>query len=195
MIGDMISRVRNEKKVVKSELARRTNINIGHISHIEREERNPSHRALKSICRALEIPYQPLMYTYDKIFTEEQKQLKMPEHISYNKVLAVSSLDSFIQCPLDLPSACLALKIEDNSMEPRLEIGTYAFIEFNTPIENKDIGVFEYNKKIIIRRFIIRKDALVLRADNKELDDIILTENDEYNIIGKVVGTDTGLIF
>ena len=119
----------------------------------------------------------------------------MPEHISYNKVLAVSSLDSFIQCPLDLPSACLALKIEDNSMEPRLEIGTYAFIEFNTPIENKDIGVFEYNKKIIIRRFVIRKDALVLRADNKELDDIILTENDEYNIIGKVVGTDTGLIF
>lgn len=195
MIGDMISRVRNEKKVVKSELARRTNINIGHISHIEREERNPSHRALKSICRALEIPYQPLMYTYDKIFTEEQKQLKMPEHISYNKVLAVSSLDSFIQCPLDLPSACLALKIEDNSMEPRLEIGTYAFIEFNTPIENKDIGVFEYNKKIIIRRFIIRKDALVLRADNKEFDDIILSENDEYNIIGKVVGTDTGLIF
>lgn len=195
MIGDMIARVRNEKKVVKSELARRTNINIGHISHIEREERNPSHRALRSICRALEIPYQPLMYTYDKIFTEEQKQIKMSEHISYDKVLAVSSLDSFIQCPLDLPGASLALKIEDNSMEPRLEIGTYAFIEFNTPLENKDIGVFEYNKKIIIRRFIIRKDALVLRADNKEFDDIILSENDEYNIIGKVVGTDTGLIF
>ena len=39
MIGDMISRVRNEKNVVKAELARRTNINIGHISHIEKEER------------------------------------------------------------------------------------------------------------------------------------------------------------
>ena len=76
MIGYMISRIRNDKNVAKSELSRRTNINIGHISHIEKEERNPSHRALKSICRALEVPYQPLMYTYDKVFTEEQKNLK-----------------------------------------------------------------------------------------------------------------------
>lgn len=195
MIGDMISRVRNEKNVVKAELARRTNINIGHISHIEKEERNPSHRALKTICRALEIPYQPLMYTYDKMFTDEQKQNKMPEHISYNKILAVSSVDSFIECPLDIPSACLAVKVNDNSMEPRLEEGSYVFVEFNSPLENKDIGIFEYNSKIIIRRYVIRKDSLVLRADNKNISDIVLSENDQYNIIGKIIGTSTGLIF
>ena len=195
MIGDMLSRARNEKRVVKSELSRRTNINIGHISHIEKEERNPSHRALKTICRALEIPYQPLMYTYDKVFTDEQKQNKMPEHISYDKVLAVSSLDSFIECPVDLPGASIAFKIEDNSMEPRLEKGVYAFAEFNTPLENKDIGIFEYNGKILIRRYVIRKNSLVLRADNKDFEDINLSENDQYNIIGKVIGTNTGLIF
>lgn len=195
MIGNMISRVRNEKNIPKSELSRRTNINIGHIAHIEKEERNPSHRALKAICRALEIPYQPLMYTYDKVFTEEQISNNMPEHISYDKVLAVSSLDSFIKCPIDLPSASLALKVSDKSMSPRLEEGSYVFIEFNSPLENKDIGVFEYNGKIIIRRYVIRKDSLVLRADNKDFDDIILSENDTYNIIGKVIGTNTGLIF
>lgn len=195
MIGDMISRIRNEKNVGKAELAKRTNINIGHLSHIEKEERNPSHRALKAICRALEIPYQPLMYTYDKLFTDEQKQNKMPEHIGYDKVLAVSSLDSFIQCPLDLPSACLAVKIEDDSMEPRLEQGIYAFIEFNTPLENKDIGIFEYGGQVIIRRYIIRKDGIVLRAENKKIKDIVLTEKSQYNIIGKVIGTNTGLIF
>ena len=195
MIGDMISRARKEKNLVKSELSRRTNINIGHIAHIENEERNPSHRALKSICRALEIPYQPLMYTYDKVFTEEQKLNNMPEHISYDKVLAVSSLDSFIECPVDLGSASLAFKVEDKSMEPRLEKGVYAFVEFNTPLENKDIGVFEYNGKILIRRYVIRKNSLVLRADNKDFSDIPLEENDQYNIIGKVIGTNTGLIF
>ena len=195
MIGKMISRVRNEKNIPKSELSRRTNINIGHISHIEKEERNPSHRALKAICRALEIPFQPLMYTYDKVFTEEQISNNMPEHISYDKVLAVSSLDSFIKCPIDLPSVSLALKVSDKSMSPRLEEGSYVFIEFNSPLENKDIGIFEYNGKIIIRRYVIRKDSLVLRADNKDFDDIILSENDTYNIIGKIVGTSTGLIF
>lgn len=195
MIGYMISRIRNDKNIAKSELSRRTNINIGHISHIEKEERNPSHRALKSICRALEVPYQPLMYTYDKMFTEEQKSLDMQNHISYDKVLAVDSLDSFIKCPLDLPSASLAIKVTDNSMEPRLEKGVYAFVEFNTPLENKDIGVFEYKNQVMIRRFVIRKDTLVLRADNKDFSDIVLNPDDDYTIIAKVIGTDTGLIF
>ncbi len=195
MIGDMIERVRNEKNVAKSELARRTNINIGHITHIEKGERNPSHRALKTICRALEIPYQPLMYTYDKVFSDEQKNNNMPEHISYDKIVAVSSADSFITCPVDLPSASIALKVEDNSMAPRLEKGVYAFIEFNTPLDNKDIGLIEFNGKIMIRRYVIRKDDLVLRADNKEFPDIIISEKDTYNIIGKVIGTNTGLIF
>ena len=195
MIGDMIERVRNEKNVAKSELARRTNINIGHITHIEKGERNPSHRALKTICRALEIPYQPLMYTYDKVFSDEQKNNNMPEHISYDKIVAVSSVDSFITCPVDLPSASIALKVEDNSMAPRLEKGVYAFIEFNTPLDNKDIGLIEFNGKIMIRRYVIRKDDLVLRADNKEFSDIIISEKDTYNIIGKVIGTNTCLIF
>ena len=195
MIGEMISKVRKDKNIVKAELARRTNINIGHITHIEKEERNPSHRALKAICRALEIPYQPLMYTYDKVFTDEQRQNKMSEHISYNKVLAVSSLDSFIECPFDLPSACLALKVSDKCMEPRIEEGSYIFIEFHSSLENKDIGVFEYNGKVIIRRYIVRKDAMVLRADNKSFNDIILSDKDNYSIIGKVIGTNTGLIF
>ena len=195
MIGDLISRIREEKNMSKAELARHTNINIGHIVHIEKEERNPSHRALRSICRALEIPCQPLMYTYDKIFTEEQKNNKMPEHISYNKILAVDSLDSFMECPVDFPTAALALKVTDDSMAPRLEKGVFAFIELNSPLENKDIGLFEYDGKIIMRRYVIRKDSLVLRADNKEYPDIVLGENANYNIIGKVIGTNTGLIF
>ena len=195
MIGDLISRIRKEKNMTKADLARHTNINIGHIVHIEKEERNPSHRALRSICRALEIPRQPLMYAYHKIFTEEQKNNKMPEHISYSKILAVDSLDSFMECPVDFPTAALALKVTDDSMAPRLGKGVFAFIELNSPLENKDIGLFEYDGKIIMRRYIIRKDSLVLRADNKEFTDIPINDKTDYTIIGKVLGTNTGLIF
>lgn len=195
MLGDLIARARKEKHVLKSELARRTNINIGHILHIEKNERNPSHRALKSICRALEIPYQPLMFTYDKVFTDEQIKYNMQDHIAYDKVLAVGSLDSFIPCPMDFPNAALALKITDDDMTPRLEKGTYAFVEFNSPLENKDIGIFEFNGKVMIRRYVIKKEGLILRADNKNIEDIMITETDKYNIIGKIVGTTSGLIF
>ena len=66
MIGDMIAKVRIEKGMSKTQLAKLTDINIGHLTHIEKGERNPSHKALKNICRALNIPYQQLMFTYDK---------------------------------------------------------------------------------------------------------------------------------
>ena len=85
MIGDMIAKARKEKGMSKTELARLTDINIGHLTHIEKGERNPSHKALKNICRALNIPYQQLMFTYDKCINEEQESYDVIKHISYNK--------------------------------------------------------------------------------------------------------------
>ena len=32
-------------------------------------------------------------------------------------------------------------------MEPKLKKDTYAYIEFNTPLDNRDIGLFSYNNK------------------------------------------------
>ena len=175
MIGDMIAKVRKEKGMTKTELARLTDINIGHLTHIEKGERNPSHKALKNICKALDVPYQQLMYTYDKQISEEQESYGFIEHISYNKVVAVNNIEDFIDCPSNVPSASLAIKINDTSMQPALKKNAYAFIEFNSPLDNKDIGLFSVDGKILIRRLIVRKNKLILRADNKEIDDIDVT--------------------
>ena len=187
MIGDMIAKVRKEKGFTKTELAKLTDINIGHLTHIEKGERNPSHKTLKNICRALDIPYQQLMYTYDKQVSEEQESYGFINNISYNKVLAVSNLHDFINCPSDMPSASLAVKMNDNSMEPKLKKGAYAFIEFNSLLENKAVGLFSINNKILIRRFIIRRGKVVLKADNKALEEIEVKDSDEFYIVGKVL--------
>lgn len=189
MIGDIIAYVRKEKKYTKAEIARATNINTGHLTHIEKGERNPSHKVLKNLCKAMEIPYRPIMYTYDKEITEEQAGYKVVQHIAYNKILAVDSLDNFIDCPASIPSASIAVKINDTSMEPKLKKDSYAYIEFNSPLNNKDIGLFSYNGELLIRRFIIRKDGIVLRAEDKEIKDICLDPKDNFYIVGKVVGT------
>lgn len=73
MLGNMIARIRREKHMTKQEISGLTNINIGHLTHIEKGNRNPSHKALKLICKAFNIPYQPLMYMYDKTLNDEQK--------------------------------------------------------------------------------------------------------------------------
>lgn len=189
MLGNMIARVRKEKKYTKAEIARATNINTGHITHIEKGERNPSHKVLKNICKAMEIPYRPLMYMYDKEITEEQASYRVINHLSYDKVLAVDSIGDFIECPANMPGACLAIKINDNSMEPKLKKGSYAFIEFNTPLNNRDIGLFSYEGQLLIRKFVIRQDGLCLRAENKDIKDIVLSSKDKFCIIGKILGT------
>ncbi|MFR5683773.1 MAG: helix-turn-helix domain-containing protein [Clostridia bacterium] len=188
MIGDMIAKVRKEKGITKTELARLTDINIGHLTHIEKGERNPSHKALKNICKALDVPYQQLMYTYDKNINEEQESYKVVNHIAYNKVLAVDNIGGFINCPSNLPSSAIAIKVNDDSMEPSFSKDSYIFVEFNSPLNSKDIGLFSYNNEILIRKFIVRKGGkIILRPENKEYEEITLTENDDFYIIAKVL--------
>lgn len=191
MLGHMVAYIRKDRKLTKAGISRGTNINTGHLTHIEKGERNPSHKVLKNMCKTMGIPYSPLMYTYDKELTEEHEGYKIESHIGYDKVLAVDILGSFIDCPVTAPGACLAVKMNDNSMKPKIKKDSYVFIEFNSPLDNKDIGLFFYQNQFYIRRFIIRKDGIALRSENRvDIPDINLDPKaDKFYIVGKVVGT------
>lgn len=187
MIGDMIAKARKEKKMTKTELSKLTDINIGHLTHIEKGERNPSHKALKNICKALDIPYQQLMYTYDKTINEDQENYNVVSHISYNRLLAVDSIGGFIDCPADVPSSAIALKVTDDSMHPTFEKGSYVFVEFNTPLNNKDYGLFSINSEVMIRKFFAKKGKITLKADNKAFSEMQVSNSDDFYIIGRIL--------
>lgn len=189
MIGEMISYIRKQKNLTKAEVARGSNVNTGHLTHIEKGERNPSHKVLKNMCKTMGIPYHPLMHTYDKELTEEHHFYKIESHIPYDKIPTFDSLGPLMDCPSSIPGASIAVKITDTDMEPKLKKGTYAYIELNTPLDNRDLGLFCYQNKMFIRRFIVRKDGVVLRAENKDIEDICLLPKDDFYIVGKIVGT------
>lgn len=187
MIGNMISKIRKEKGVTKTKLSQLTEINIGHLTHIEKGERNPSHKALKSICSALKIPYQQLLYTYDKSLTEEQKEYDYLKSVSYNTVPAVSSIDDYIECPANFSNASFAFKVPDSAMAPLIKENSYAFIEINGLLSNKDIGLFKLNDIYLIRRLIYnKKGKFSLKANDKNVPDTNITDSDKFQIIGKV---------
>ncbi len=189
MLGKLIAKIRKDKKISKALLAREAHIDTGHISHIEKGDRTPSHKSLKKICDCLEIPYQPLMYTYDKEFTQEQLNYNIENKICYDKILAVNRIDTLIQCPKEMSSASFAIRVPDDSMEPVLTAGSYAFVELNTPLNNRDIGLFSYKNEYILRRLIIRKDSLILRALKDGIKDIKISVDEPLLILGKVLGT------
>lgn len=187
MIGEMLAKIREERGMTKTELANLTGINIGHITHIEKGERNPSHKTLKSICAALDIPYQQLMCTYDKTLKEEHERYGLVNYIPYNKVLAIDNINGLIDCPIEAASSSVAVKVKDNSMEPKLEKDSYVFVELNSPLDNKDIGIFCLNDEIIIRKFIAKKARIILKPENRKYEETQITNEDDFYIIGKVI--------
>ena len=72
-------------------------------------------------------------------------------------------------------------------MQPTFEKNSFVFVEFNSPLDNKDIGLFSLNDKILIRRFFVKKGKITLKADDKDIEDILITDADNFYIIGKVL--------
>ncbi len=186
MLGSLIAKVREDKNMSKTDLAKLTGINVGHLTHIEKGERNPSQKALKSICDALNIPFEPLYYTYEKELTENQKQFELINNIPYDKIPLVTNVESLIDCPSRIPYASLAFRIQDDTMKGSLPRGTLVYLELNSIPEHKEFGLFSYNGNLIVRRMIYRKNKIVLKSDNLLSKDYSVSKEDDFYIIGKI---------
>ena len=71
-------------------------------------------------------------------------------------------------------------------MAPAIAKNSYVFVEFNSPLSSKDTGLFSYNDKVIIRKFYSRNGKITLKANNEDFEDIKVTDNDTFYIIGKI---------
>lgn len=186
MLGNLIARIRKEKGISKTQLAKETGINIGHLTHIEKGTRKPSHKALKSIAFSLGVPYQKLFYSYDKELDEKQIEYDYINHISYHKVPAISKIENYIDCPANFSNASFAYKVPDNSMNPTIKDNSYVFIEINGIVKHKEIGLFRLNNEFFIRKLLYKKNHFILKANDKKYKDISISDTDDFQIIGKV---------
>ena len=65
--------------------------------------------------------------------------------------------------------------------------GSYVFVEFNSPLNHRDYGLFSFNDQVIIRQFNVRKGKITLKANNDNYEDIVVTNSDKFYIIGKIL--------
>ncbi len=186
MLGNLIARIRKEKGIIKTELAKKTGINIGHLTHIEQGGRNPSHKVLRTIAHALGVPYQPLFSAYDKELKENQLEYHYIHYISYNKIPAISKIDGYINCPPNYANASFAYKVPDDAMSPIINATSYVFVEINGLVNDKEIGLFKVNNEYLIRKLIYKKGNFILKANDKKFKDITISESDHFQIIGKI---------
>lgn len=186
MLGKLIAHIREKKGITKSNLADISGINVGHITHVEKGERNLSPNSLKDICKALDIPYEPLSHLYDKTLTENQERFNLINCIPYNKIPLVTNIEDMILCPSSIPNASFAFIMNDDAMKSSLPKGSIGYLELSAIPEHRELGVFQYKNSILIRKLVYRKNKLVLKSDNLLSKDITIEDMDDFCIIGKI---------
>ncbi len=186
MLGKMIYTIREKQAMSKTELAEKIGINVGHLTHIEKGERNPSQKTLRDICSALQIPYKPLSNMYDKEFTEEFETYNLQNAIAYSTIPLVNNIESMIICPASIPNASFAFIMQDDAMKNSAPKGSCLFLELNAIPDNKELGLFKYNDKFYVRKLIFRKNKIVLKADSLLVKDIVVDDGSQFTIVGKI---------
>ncbi len=79
------------------------------------------------------------------------------------------------------------LTINGNSMEPLINDGDTVFILEQPSLNNGDVGIFIYNDEIFCKRLILEHGQIILRSINKTYKDILVSEENFFKTIGKVL--------
>lgn len=85
------------------------------------------------------------------------------------------------------PEADFCLLVNGDSMEPIFLNGTYIFINVVHGVHAGTVAVVILNGEGLLKRVWFENDFARLESFNRKYEDIIVTEQDDFRIIGKVV--------
>ncbi|EMF0060208.1 helix-turn-helix domain-containing protein [Enterococcus hirae] len=88
------------------------------------------------------------------------------------------------QIPLETD---FCLSVNGDSMEPTFHDDEYVFVKKQLDIFSGKIGVAILNGEAFLKRIWLENGGARLESLNKKYKDIIVTKNDDFKIIGKVV--------
>jgi len=82
-----------------------------------------------------------------------------------------------------------ALRVENDSMEPIFHPGDIIIVNPNIKPQSGDYVIVRLRNEgeVTFKKLLIKNNLVILRPLNSKYDDIILTDDDEFEIIGKVV--------
>lgn len=85
------------------------------------------------------------------------------------------------------PEADFCLLVNGDSMEPSFLNGTYVFINVVHGVHSGTVAVVILNGEGLLKRVWFENNIARLESFNKKYEDIVVTEHDDFRIVGKVV--------
>lgn len=80
-----------------------------------------------------------------------------------------------------------AITITGDSMENTLYSGDLAVLSVEPNLKSGDLVAVEHNGELLIKEFISTKNGLYLKSHNKRYEEIEISPDDSFEILGKVV--------
>lgn len=213
-IKDRIVSLRNEKNITQSQLAEELNISPSAIGMYEQGRRKPSYELLEEICDYFNVDMDYLMGRSDiknryqaglKYDWEDKKQedsnidmntintdyIMIPLYESISAGYGASNSEFIEMIPVfglkKNGTTYFAVKVEGDSMEPKIPNGSTIIIKKDIAIENGEIGAFCLNDENFVKQKKVVKDRLILHSFNLAYDDKLVNEYDDFKEYGKVV--------
>lgn len=85
-------------------------------------------------------------------------------------------------------NANFGVRISGDSMEPRFNDGQIVWVHQQQTIQNGEIGIFIYNGDAYCKKYESDENGVRLISLNHAYSPILLSDNDELRVFGKVVG-------
>lgn len=82
------------------------------------------------------------------------------------------------------------IRIDGDSMEPKLHDGYTAFVQTTRELDSGEIGLFVLNCKSYIKRLTVDRERREMRlvSLNRTYEPIVISEFDDFRILGRVLG-------
>lgn len=210
------TRLRNvlkEKGMTQTELSKRAGISKSVISEWLSDKYEPKQDKIYMVAEALSVSPSWLFGVSDnkevsysittiynqlskprqqKVYNFAERQLEQQNHMNeqddyYGRAAAGAPIEGQQPPVIYGDSADVSLLVSGDSMESLYHDGDVITYRKQPTLENGEIGVFVLNGGITMKKFKWSDNGIRLQSLNNNYKDIIVTETDEFNILGKVI--------
>lgn len=191
-VGDIIKKLRKEKKLTQAQLAKKIGVAPTSVSAWERNENRPLMDKLSILAELFDVSltrfFQSEEFEVDTLL--ETTRLPVISDISCeNETLIYGEICSYEVTPrewLNGDDEYFYIRPQDNSMSgARIYEGDLLLIHKQTKIENSEIALVLIKEKLILRRIYKNDKQLILQSENSSYP-LIFEPSTKIKIIGKL---------
>ena len=189
-----LKKLRESKKKTLTQMSQEIGIGRGTINNYEVGRTEPNIANLEKLSNYFGVSIDKLLGIKDEE-TEIQpidswKNIPIIGNIACGSpILANENIDGFQAIPsnLVLQDNVFGLKCKGDSMEPTIKNGALVIIHQQPTIEDNEIAAVLINDSATLKRVKHVDNTILLLPDNQKYSPIVLNENDDNRILGKMI--------